>query len=74
MTTLCGTPFFMAPEIQLKQAYVGERVDIFAAGVILFMMNAKNPPFNLAMETDPLYKMLAKDRADFFWSTHFKYS
>ena len=42
--TKLGTEGYMAPEIPTKN-YEGERVDIFAAGVILFIMYAGNPPF-----------------------------
>lgn len=42
--TKLGTPGYMAPEIRDRK-YVGTKVDIFAAGVILFIMYAGHPPF-----------------------------
>jgi len=38
LETYLGTMNYMAPEIHLKLPYDGRQVDIFAAGVILFMM------------------------------------
>jgi serine/threonine protein kinase len=74
MSTYCGTPYFMSPEIKLALPYSGEAADIFAAGVTLFMMHAKAPPFTSATTDDRYYKMIAKDRADYFWMTHQQHS
>jgi serine/threonine protein kinase len=52
-----GTEGYMAPEIATKH-YDGRKTDIFAAGVILFIMYAGNPPFEKAVITDPYYKLL----------------
>ena len=38
----------MSPEIYLGLPYSGEAIDIFAAGVILFVMVAAHPPFKKA--------------------------
>jgi serine/threonine protein kinase len=44
LTSYCGTPPFMCPEIVMKKPYNGIKADIWAAGVILFlMMNGKLP-------------------------------
>ena len=40
-----GTKAYMAPEIYGKNRYKGEPVDIFALGVILFMMISNKSPF-----------------------------
>jgi len=54
--TYLGTPFYMAPEIHEKKSYDGERVDVFALGIILFIMIAQNPPFRVAdKRVDKLY-------------------
>jgi len=46
----------MAPEIHEKKTYSGEKVDIFALGIILFIMMAQNPPFRVAdRRNDKLY-------------------
>jgi len=39
---------YMAPEINQKIPYDGKLVDIFAAGVILFIVYAGSPPFSAA--------------------------
>jgi len=59
LTTHLGTPNYMAPEIHLNQPYEGKEVDLFAAGIILFIMVAGNPPFTTATPNDPFYRALA---------------
>lgn len=44
--SVLGTPGYMAPEINAKVAYDGEKTDLFAAAVILFIMFAGSPPFS----------------------------
>lgn len=58
--TKLGTEGYMAPEIPTKN-YDGAKCDIFASGVILFIMYAGNPPFEKAVPNDPYYKLL-KDK------------
>jgi serine/threonine protein kinase len=65
-----GTPGYMGPEILRKDAYYAQGVDIFALGVILFIMYAGHPPFQIAKEDDMFYKLLASGRADLFWKAH----
>lgn len=48
LTTKLGTMNYMAPEIHLKQPYMGQSVDLFAAAIILFIMVAQHPPFTTA--------------------------
>lgn len=59
----------MAPEIASKH-YDGRKTDIFAAGVILFIMFSGNPPFEKAVITDPYYKLIKEKRFDIFWNAH----
>jgi hypothetical protein len=43
-------------------------VDLFALGIILFVMYCGAPPFSIAdPESDDFYKLLATERADLFW-------
>lgn len=72
LTTKLGTVNYMAPEIHLNQPYQGKTSDIFAAGIILFIMVAQHPPFTTAQPQDPFYRCLAANRADIFWRTHCK--
>ncbi len=41
----CGTPSYMAPEIVQKQAYCGPPVDIWAVGVLLYVLLFRQIPF-----------------------------
>ena len=65
-----GTYGYMAPEIHLGRKYKGEQVDVFALGVILFVMYSKHPPFNAATPQDPFYVTLASSNFTVFWKKH----
>ena len=65
-----GTPGYMAPEIINKLPYQGQVVDLFALGVILFIMRSGHPPFSQASEDDRYYQLLATNRSDLFWKAH----
>jgi len=69
LATRCGTVPYMAPEIFLSKEYSGQSVDLFAAGIILFVMVAQHQPFSSAQETDTFYKCYFKNRSDIFWKT-----
>ena len=47
----------MAPEINAGVRYAGQKVDLFAVGVLLFIMVAQHPPFKKATNQDPFYKL-----------------
>ena len=59
----------MCPEILQKQPYDGIQADLFAAGVILFVMKTALPPFSFA--ADAWYRTLQK-RPKKFWAAHSK--
>jgi len=42
--TRLGTEGYMAPEIRTKN-YDGKKIDMFAAGIILFILYSGSPPF-----------------------------
>ena len=69
LKTKLGTEGYMAPEIPTKK-YEGKSVDIFASGVILFIMYAGNPPFEKATANDPYYKIIKEKKYDIFWKAH----
>jgi len=59
----------MAPEIRDRK-YVGTKVDIFAAGVILFIMYAGHPPFLKTTANDCHYNLIMNKHHSIFWKAH----
>jgi serine/threonine protein kinase len=55
LRTCLGTKGYQAPEIVEGKPYLGQAVDIFACGVILFTMVASHPPFKNTSVNDRLY-------------------
>eukprot|EP01017_Pseudomicrothorax_dubius_P006271 TRINITY_DN11761_c0_g1_i2.p1 TRINITY_DN11761_c0_g1~~TRINITY_DN11761_c0_g1_i2.p1 ORF type:complete len:395 (-),score=149.87 TRINITY_DN11761_c0_g1_i2:526-1710(-) len=70
LNSYLGTKGYMAPEIVLKTGYSGTAVDLFAAGVILFIMYTGTPPFSEANPNDPYYKLIVSGKLDYFWYAH----
>ena len=58
LTTFLGTPNYAAPEIHLKQPYLGVYEDIFSLGVTLFIIVTGHLPFLLPIPNDPLYQYI----------------
>ena len=67
-----GTNGYKAPEIHLGEWYSGAAVDLFAAGVILFIMHTGHPPFVLPSGTDPYYKYISQNLISNFFTKHAK--
>jgi len=59
MNTRLGTLAYMAPEIHLGHVYKGVKVDLFAAGIVLFTLLCQRPPFRSTKPNDPHYTLLA---------------
>lgn len=51
LLTPLGTESYMAPEIHKQLPYKGEAVDLYAVGIILFIVATGIPPFMYADET-----------------------
>ena len=63
MFSRVGTKNYMAPELLEKRPYRGTCVDIFAAGVVLFVMNTGTWPFEKSASIhDPIYKHIVEKR------------
>lgn len=69
LNTQLGTESYMAPEIHARQPYEGDKVDIFALGIVLFIMLCQNPPFGNSTSSDPYYRLLSSGNAR-FWQLH----
>jgi MAP/microtubule affinity-regulating kinase len=61
LTTYCGTPSYMAPEIVAKKPYQGWPTDIWAAGVLCFTLLSGHFPFRAATNQE-LYKRILKGK------------
>lgn len=69
MSTACGTPGYVAPEVLKNEPY-GPPVDMWSLGVILYILLCGFPPF-YHENTAALYKQIKMGRYDFpapYWS------
>lgn len=48
----CGTPSYMAPELTQKREYDGKAVDMWALGVLLFVLLTGSFPFRGHSESE----------------------
>ncbi|KAJ6731609.1 CBL-INTERACTING SERINE/THREONINE-PROTEIN KINASE 21-RELATED [Salix purpurea] len=46
LTTTCGSPFYIAPELIARKSYEGAAADVWSCGVILFELLSGDLPFN----------------------------
>jgi len=71
MFTECGTPGYMAPEmIRNPKGYDAMKADIWACGVILFIMLAGFPPFQKPDLSDWWFNKLVNGKHALFWQAH----
>jgi serine/threonine protein kinase len=54
----CGTPLYMAPEIIMNNGYCGFPVDVWSAGVSLYMMLTGKAPFNKTSNNTLQYEIV----------------
>jgi len=69
MTTACGTPGYVAPEVLKNEPY-GAAVDMWSLGVILYILLCGFPPF-YHESTAALYKQIKRGQYEFpdpFWT------
>lgn len=64
-----GSEEYNAPELfdQNDKTYDGAKADIFSAGVTLFLMLTKCPPFRAANSKDPYFRRLSGLDKKAFW-------
>lgn len=70
LKSILGTESYMAPEIHSKAPYIGTSVDLFAAGIILFIFITGHPAFNQAKATDSYYQLICMNNHQKFWTYH----
>ncbi|KAL7555361.1 hypothetical protein ACA910_007090 [Epithemia clementina (nom. ined.)] len=57
----CGKPNYISPEIlKSEDPFDGFAIDLWATGVILFIMLVGLPPWEFAREEDPRYRMVIR--------------
>jgi len=61
---ICGSPMYLAPEMVKGQRY-NEKVDIWSAGVIIYILLVGYPPFYSENQHD-LFKEIAKGQYKFY--------
>ncbi|XP_061685616.1 serine/threonine-protein kinase DCLK2 isoform X2 [Syngnathoides biaculeatus] len=65
LTTVCGTPTYVAPEIIAESGY-GVKVDIWAAGVITYILLCGFPPFRSeSNKQEELFEQILLGRLDY---------
>lgn len=65
-----GTKTYMAPEIKECKEYDGRQVDVFALGVVLFVIVQGTFPFQEAVDDDYYYDLLKRGKLEkYFKST-----
>ena len=50
--------------------YKGDKADIFALGIIIFIMLTQTTPFKIATSDDALYSALVMKNFNAFWDIH----
>jgi len=67
INTYLGTPAYAAPEIFIRNPFIGTYGDIFACGVILFILVTGTYPFRCAVQGDQIYQMIIENDFENFW-------
>lgn len=68
--TQCGTKGYMSPEVLSCLPYEGKTADVWSAGVVLFIMLAGFPPFEIATNQDWWFRACAAKQHEAFWAAH----
>merc|ERR1719361_544980 len=65
-----GTRGYQAPEILLRKKEYDLKVDVFAMGVVLFILLGGYPPFEHAKDSDEWYQFIVAKKYKNFWKSH----
>ena len=69
----CGKPNYISPEIYSRQQFHPFKIDVWALGVMLFIMSTGAPPFETPTLVDPRFKIIAEGRLHYLlqqWGFH----
>ena len=69
-TEITGSYLYFSPEKHLEESYDPFEADIFAPGVVLFIMVSGSLPFESATKDDELYKFIIEENFEEFWQIH----
>lgn len=73
MKTECGTPGYMGPEMSNNpKGYDAVASDIWACGVIIFIMLSGFPPFQKTDSSDWWFDKLSRGKHTLFWKAHMR--
>jgi len=60
----------MSPEMHLEKPYIGEKIDVFSAGIVLFSMATGGIPFENSKLESKYYRMIRRGLFKEFWEYH----
>jgi serine/threonine protein kinase len=63
---IVGSHEYNPPEINMEKSYFGEKSDIFALGVFVFLMVLGYQPFRKACQDDEYFMLFAKDKLTYW--------